>query len=96
MESELKTQISQAAIEKIKSFKQDHLLEVLPLIKDAKELHDYISTIENIDYALLEQVFFLLILLTLLLVAPISFSPKWSSSNWSSERGSQSKKPLHW
>ena len=62
MESELKTQISQSAIENIKKFKQDHLLEVLPLIKDAKELHDYISTIENIDYALLEQVFFYLLI----------------------------------
>ena len=59
MESELKTQISQSAVENIKKFKQDHLLEVLPLIKDAKELNDYISTIENIDYALLEQVFFI-------------------------------------
>ena len=59
MESELKTQISQSVVENIKKFKQDHLLEVLPLIKDAKELNDYISTIENIDYALLEQVFFI-------------------------------------
>ena len=56
MESELKTQVSPSAIEKIKGFKQEHLLEVLPLIKDAKELHDYISNIERIDSALLKQV----------------------------------------
>ena len=56
MESAYKTTVSPTALEKIKTFKQTHLLETLPLIKDAKELHEYITTIESIDYALLEQV----------------------------------------
>ena len=79
MESELKTHVSPAAVEKIKSFKQDHLLEVLSLIKDPKELHDFISTIENIDYALLEQVqtlFPFFIPLISVVAAPFGFSPK--------------------
>lgn len=57
MEPETKNRVvKENAVEKIKAFKQTHLLDVLPLIKDAKELDDYIDTIESIDYALLEQV----------------------------------------
>lgn len=56
MDFSYKTQVSPETLEKIKTFKQTHLLEVLPLIKDSKELDEYINTIESIDYALLEQV----------------------------------------
>lgn len=58
MEIDHKTTLSQTAVDKINQFKQTHLLETLPLIKDPKELQDYINQIENIDYALLEQVFY--------------------------------------
>lgn len=56
MDFSYKANVSPEVIEKIKTFKQTHLLDVLPLIKDAKELDEYINTIESIDYALLEQV----------------------------------------
>ena len=56
MDIDLKTTPSIAAVEKIKQFKQTHLLDTLSLIKDPRQLHDYINEIESIDYALLEQV----------------------------------------
>ena len=57
MEAELnRREVSKSAIEKIHAYKQTHLLDVLPLIKDPKELNEFIDTIESIDYALLEQV----------------------------------------
>lgn len=58
MEQQQKS-LKESTVEKIKKFKQDHLLEVLPKIKDENLKNKFISNLETIDFELLTQVAFM-------------------------------------
>lgn len=50
------TCLKESTVERIKKFKQDHLLEVIPLIKDQNLKEEFITNLETIDFELLTQV----------------------------------------